>query len=275
LTHVKDQRYYEVLACEKYELVHSFCNVRYVVTMSIVICRQMIMTVVMKMNGIMKVLFVALCIFSTVVVGKEEGERSVALYKGELNPGHNLKFFQSIAGQDIKKLIITSYGGEVEAGIELGRWVFDRGIEVIVSGYCFSSCANYVFTAGSRKVIQPGAVVAWHGNYHHLYQTGLWRDDVSARMKRTNETLKKAEEHVMQEVRRLVNLEKSYFNTINVNQYICWVGKMPPYKTRNYFSMSANDMQFFGVDQVITPKDYLLTNLNTFEDSIEFISISN
>ena len=35
-----------------------------------------------------------------------------------------------------------------------------------------SSCANYVFPAGYHKTIGPGAIVAWHGNYHHLKQTG-------------------------------------------------------------------------------------------------------
>lgn len=204
---------------------------------------------------------------------EENHNNKDAIYSGSISREQNQAFFARINGRDIGRLIITSGGGEVEAGIELGRWVFQNKLTVIVSGYCFSSCANYVFTAGSKKIIQPGSLVAWHGNYHHLLATGLWRDEVSSRMKSANENLKTATEMLSQQVSRLVSLEKDFFNLVGVNQYICWVGKMPPYNATNYYSMSAADMSHFGVTHVTTPDDYLQTDLSRFEDSIQFITL--
>jgi hypothetical protein len=198
---------------------------------------------------------------------------SEAIYSGPISHEKNHLFFSQIAGRDISRLVIKSSGGDVEAGIELGRWVFQNKINVIVSGYCFSSCANYVFTAGSRKIIRPDSLVAWHGNYHHLLSTGLWRDDINSRMMRTNENLQVATDIIRKQVSKLVKLEKDFFKLIGVNQYICWVGKMPPYNAKNYYSMSVSDMSHFGVTDVTSPDDYLQTDLNRFKDSIVFIAL--
>lgn len=65
-------------------------------------------------------------------------------------------------------LRLTSSGGEVEAAIRLAGWIYTNKIDIEVVDYCLSSCANYLFTAAFQKTILPGAVVAWHGNYHHL-----------------------------------------------------------------------------------------------------------
>ena len=46
----------------------------------------------------------------------------------------------------------------------MGHWVYDRGLDVVVDTHCFSSCANYIFTAGRNKIIGEGAIVGWHGS---------------------------------------------------------------------------------------------------------------
>ena len=48
----------------------------------------------------------------------------------------------------------------------IGEWVFDHDIDVIVEELCFSSCANYIFTAGNNKTIEAEAIVGWHGSHH-------------------------------------------------------------------------------------------------------------
>lgn len=212
-------------------------------------------------------------IMCTTVRAQEKNDDTEVFYSGPISHEKNQKFFTKITGRNISRLVIKSSGGDVEAGIELGRWVFKNKIIVIVTGYCFSSCANYVFTAGSRKIIQPGSLVAWHGNYHHLLSTGLWRDDINSRMMRTNENLQVATDIIRKQVSKLVKLEKDFFKLIGVNQYICWVGKMPPYNVKNYYSMSVSDMSHFGVTDVTSPDDYLQTDLNRFKDSIVFIAL--
>ena len=60
-------------------------------------------------------------------------------------------------------LWIESQGGSAGAGMQLGSWVFDNGLDVEVDTYCFSSCANYVFPAGRTKVLASRASLMWHG----------------------------------------------------------------------------------------------------------------
>lgn len=65
--------------------------------------------------------------------------------------------------KDAHRLIITSQGGEIESAIALGRFLFEREIEVIVRDYCLSACAHFVFAPASRKQVEPYALVGFHG----------------------------------------------------------------------------------------------------------------
>lgn len=62
-----------------------------------------------------------------------------------------------------RKLVITSAGGDPEHALKLGRFIQHRGIDVAVVGYCFASCANYVFLAGCNKELDAGAVLGFNG----------------------------------------------------------------------------------------------------------------
>lgn len=179
-----------------------------------------------------------------------------AWYSGSISAEQNQQFFEAVEGKAVKRLVITSDGGEVAAGIALGLWVFENNLDIEVPEYCLSSCANYVFPAGRHKFIGEGAVVAWHGNYHHLEQTGLWEDEVAGRMERHGEDAATARAQVRGEVDRLVRLEQDFFARIGVDEYLCWVGKMPPYNVPDYYFLSARDMARFGVTHVHTPSGY-------------------
>lgn len=183
-----------------------------------------------------------------------------AHYEGAISKQANASFFSKLAGKRIATLSIDSGGGEVEAGIELGTWVYRNNIDVVVAGACLSSCANYVFTAGRNKRITKGSVVAWHGNYHHLEQTGLWRDDVALRMQYDRVDEATAVRKVRAQVERIVALEKRFFKIIGVDEYLCWVGKVEPYNIPNYYFLSKKDMQHFGLKNVFVPEFYPQTN---------------
>ncbi|NNG12451.1 MAG: hypothetical protein HKM88_04295 [Halobacteria archaeon] len=187
----------------------------------------------------------------------------------------NQRFFSGIADRPVTRLVITSSGGEVEAGIALGTWVFEHRLDVEVPEYCLSSCANYVFPAAKRKTIAPGAVVAWHGNYHHLKATGLWTEDIAVRMQRYGEDATMAREQVRAEMERLVRLERDFFTRIGVDQYLCWVGKMSPYNAPNYYFLSPEDMAGFGVTLVQTPSGYENTDVSDLKASVVYIRLNN
>jgi hypothetical protein len=199
----------------------------------------------------------------------------VAYYSGSISTEENQRFFSVVAGRPVKRLVITSSGGEVEAGIALGTWVFEHRLDVEVPEYCLSSCANYVFPAANRKFIASGAVVAWHGNYHHLKETGLWTEDIAVRMQRYSEDAATAREQARAEMERLVRLEQDFFIRIGVDQYLCWAGKMPPYNAPNYYFLSPEDMAGFGVTKVKTPPGYENTDVSDLEASIVYIRLNN
>ena len=196
-----------------------------------------------------------------------------AYYTGSISAEQNQRFFEAVQGKAVKRMVITSSGGEVEAGIALGLWVFNHRLNIEVPEYCLSSCANYVFLAGHHKSIGAGAIVAWHGNYNHLKQTGLWQDGIASRMERHGEDAATARVQVREDVERLVDLERDFFARIGVNEYLCWIGKVPPYNAPNYYFLSRQDMARFGVTHVQTPPGYGSTDVSDFSDHIIYIKL--
>lgn len=91
---------------------------------------------------------------------------STLVFNGVIDkPSYN-HFRRTVAASDadIKTIQVRSYGGEVSLGLKMGEWIHGQGLDVVVDDYCFSSCANYIFTAGVNKVIREDSIVAWHGS---------------------------------------------------------------------------------------------------------------
>ncbi|MDD9867976.1 MAG: hypothetical protein OXU73_01435 [Candidatus Campbellbacteria bacterium] len=93
-------------------------------------------------------------------------EDDTIYFSGNTNVQEYIELFEAIENYDkaIKKIVITSWGGDTYYGKLIGEWVYDNKIDVQVRKICFSSCANYIFPAGDRKYIEDGALVGWHGN---------------------------------------------------------------------------------------------------------------
>jgi hypothetical protein len=198
---------------------------------------------------------------------------ATAVYRGPISAENNAGFFARVAGQPVRLLLIDSAGGDVAAAIDLADWVHARQLDIAVTGVCLSSCANYVFPAARQKEIRPGAVVAWHGNYHHLAHTGLWRDDVVLRMQRDGEDRETATRYVQSQVARLVALERDFFARIGVDEQVCWIGKQPPYNVADYYFLSAADMARFGISRVQVPAGYTTMDLGGFDASIVYLKL--
>ena len=219
------------------------------------------------MNCLQTSLF-CLVVFSSSLFASE------IIFRNEISEQTVSRFIEENKTSHARTLVIDSAGGEVEAGIKLGQWLHSRGMDVTVKGVCLSSCANYVFTAGKHKTVLPGSVVAWHGNYHHLDKTGLWRDDVALRMRRDGEDEMTAVRKVRAQVDKLVGLEKAFFKQVAVNEYLCWAGKRKPFSAPDYYTLSADDMQRFGVKHVSLPAGYAEQDFSLFDEQIEFIELS-
>lgn len=62
-----------------------------------------------------------------------------------------------------KRFIISSPGGTVDYGIQLGEWILSKQLDIEIGDHCISSCANYVFTAGKNKILRKNSLLGWHG----------------------------------------------------------------------------------------------------------------
>jgi hypothetical protein len=64
---------------------------------------------------------------------------------------------------EVKYLVIESGGGIVLPAIRLAKLAKRHHWILVLSGGCYSSCANYVFLADTDKFVLQGAFVGWHG----------------------------------------------------------------------------------------------------------------
>ena len=87
-------------------------------------------------------------------------------YFGELSKASNSKVIELYSQAKIKpqRLVIFSGGGDVYLGMQLGEFIFDNKLDVEVNKFCFSSCANYIFTAARNKYLHKDSVLGWHGS---------------------------------------------------------------------------------------------------------------
>ena len=93
-------------------------------------------------------------------------EGSTILFEGGFGPQTDRDFFDAVNGKEdqITTIRINSGGGITDEAMKIGLWIFDHELDVIVDEICFSSCANYIFTAGKNKIIEKDAIVGWHGS---------------------------------------------------------------------------------------------------------------
>ena len=154
-----------------------------------------------------------------------------------------------VKGKSIRILEVDSRGGNTEAAIALGYWIHQQKINLEVNRLCLGSCANYWFPAARKKLIQPGAIVAWQGNLHLRLQQQERPQDFTPRP-----TLLDASG--LTALRQQVSLEQTFFSTIGVDERLCWIGKLPPYRVPGYYVMPPEDLRRFGVREVRTEQDY-------------------
>lgn len=88
------------------------------------------------------------------------------VYVGEITDAANVKAKDIYARVAVKPetFVVTSPGGSIEAGLDLGEWIVESGLVVEVDRLCASSCANYVFVAGREKRLRRHSLLLWHGS---------------------------------------------------------------------------------------------------------------
>lgn len=154
-----------------------------------------------------------------------------------------------------RTLVMDSNGGVTDDGRTLGTEVHRRGLAVHVDRRCSSSCANYVFTAGARRSIAPGAVVLWHVN--SLQKDGReWRrcGRLQSSLSGRPYTSGGADEYARVRDMAREHAEIEFFRSIGVDDYIARAGQEPTFFGN--FTLSVADMARLGLREVDAPADY-------------------
>lgn len=77
--------------------------------------------------------------------------------------------FKKIITDEVETVFLTSNGGASTVGFEMGTEIHKRQLKVVVDGFCFSSCANYLFLAGKEKEVLENSFLGFHGGMSAFY----------------------------------------------------------------------------------------------------------
>lgn len=93
----------------------------------------------------------------------EQGSKEITLI-GSIDTAMATKFQAALAeNNNIDTLVIDSYGGDIDAAMDIAELIGRRKMHMVVDGRCLSACANYLFPAAATKIVLPGSVLAIHG----------------------------------------------------------------------------------------------------------------
>ncbi|PHJ40575.1 hypothetical protein AK966_08375 [Vibrio sp. PID23_8] len=148
------------------------------------------------------------------------------------------------SGAEIEKLRITSPGGDVLSGIELGYFVKENNLDIEVDTLCFSACANYVIPAAKTVLIKNGSLIGWHGGPRQSDE--IWKAMAPSGDK----------EGLMKFVARLREKEDAFFKYIDVDPDITVYGqtsskKCQLIKETHGWYYSTRDLAKMGVPNVV------------------------
>ncbi|WP_068717108.1 hypothetical protein [Vibrio tritonius] len=175
-------------------------------------------------------------------VGMENGQ---LLYLGNISQKHNKALFEAFNNVSDKpnRLVVSSLGGDVEAGLELGNWIQKNKMDVEVLRLCASSCADYVLTTGNHKYLHKDSILLWHGSAWQQH----WEVDDDL------------QESFNQSISALRKKESAFFARIKVDNLITVYGQLERQKHPKDFTdnqlqgydYSLADMQRFGLTNIV------------------------
>lgn len=107
-------------------------------------------------------------LFSNYCCADIYSENGHGFYSGYLTHEKNAQLLKLYQANPFSKLVISSRGGSVKAGIELGQFIFANKLDVRVKDKCYSSCTNYILPAANNLELESSSHIAWHGGAFQL-----------------------------------------------------------------------------------------------------------
>lgn len=165
---------------------------------------------------------------------------------GEIHEGDFEKFSKVVSEGEISFVILNSIGGNAIEAMKIASVISDMRLNTIVSDICASSCANYMFLAGSKKIIMQHGVLIWHGSYSKGCEHTIPKFNSE----------NKNDQEILDYKRKLNNqhLENDkFFKKISVkNNITCLSVEVKRIADKVYpdstgFTLTLNAMKYFGV----------------------------
>lgn len=181
-------------------------------------------------------------------------------YVGWLTSEANAKVFSLYEEEKVKPTIlnITSTGGDIEVGMQLGEWLVEKQMHIKVEDYCFSSCANYIFPAGVNKYLGSKAIFGFHGGAHsETFIDVNHESTINSFPEDQRETVRKTlEEAVRVHFKENRKREVKFYKKIGVSRSISILGQEHQYQRYsgdlyNGWYYSLEDLGKLGVKNVI------------------------
>ncbi len=182
-------------------------------------------------------------------------EGKVLSLKGPLFKPSTDQVIELVNSNRFDTLRIDSRGGELVAAMELGKAIHAHGLAVIVTHACNSSCANYIFPAGSKRKIEDGGFVLWHGdarqrNFAERFEKLSSKEQLVGR-----DGLTLAERHSIDYARRTFDMQDAFYKAVGIDGRIARIGQEIS-RPVSLWALSKEDMAKFGLVGIDAPSDY-------------------
>ena len=201
-------------------------------------------------------------------------------YRGPITPDGVKQLLTTHDRDNILWLVMNSAGGEVNLAMDLGDWVFQKNLRVRVVDRCLSSCANYIFTAATVKVVTQGAIVAWHGSaiqsdvQSRAEISEVIETEILPRTPTSQHATVKSKilRETLDSLKRSRERQAKFFEKIQVDERITTIGEGHP-AIQDFWFLSVAAMERFGIGFVVAPSDYAATNTARFgEDTVTYFA---
>ncbi len=180
------------------------------------------------------------------------------MYKGYITDLMVLQALELARSSEVKitDLHIDSGGGSARAGIIFGSWVYKNKIKVTIDNLCFSSCANYIFTAADNLYINKNSLIGWHGGaFQEYFRVHMrWYEYAIPNRQENKESYEALKRESWKKE------ETAFFDMINVDQKITTYGQLREYNCQhltraNGWNYSLDDLKKLGVNNITMEDD--------------------
>lgn len=180
-------------------------------------------------------------------------EGTVVTFRGFLTPDNASRLIAELEGTDVQRLRVTSGGGYVTAALDIAKRIAELKLDVEVSSLCASSCANYLFVAGRKRHILPGAIVMWHGgaDQKDFREFRECRREVSS----FSGSRREVNDEDIKESRSIADRERALYSELGISSLLTRTGQEPTFLGRNV-THSVKDMELLGLKVVAAEQDY-------------------